>query len=98
MLIDQSIIDAASTALKGATLDTKKLHETEIAGWFFNLRDGPQFWLGTPPQPGMQPLYFDPAREGQEPVAWREAGGRMITQDRSMYRADIEWKPLYLAR
>lgn len=96
MIIDQSIIDMASDALQRATIDTKKLPETEIACWFFNLRDGPQFYFGSPPKPGMQPLYFEPAREGQEPVAW--LGDRMITQDRSMYRADIEWKPLYLAR
>lgn len=95
-LFSQDEVDQISDTLKRVTTSRRKLPETLIAGWFFNEPDGPQFWLGSPPHMGMQPLYYDPARDGQEPVAWR--AGEHITQDLSLYRTDIDWRPLYLAR
>jgi hypothetical protein len=93
-------MDKLSDLLKSSTLRTivrgYQLPEFEIAALFVNERDGPQFFTGE--RGRAQPLYSTPAREGQEPVAWRQIDGRMITQDRSMYREDIQWAPLYLAR
>lgn len=84
-------------ALHRAVIDRKPFPETEIAGWFKNEPSGPQFWTG-PPTEGMQPLFYEPARDGQEPVAWRDKNSRMITSNPEMYRDDFQWRPLYLAR
>ena len=98
-LLTQTEIDALSDGLKRAAIIGPKLPEVEIAAWFMNLPDGPQFWLGEPKSgSGLQPLYYQPSRVGQEPVAWRMVNGWIITQDRSVYREDIIWQPLYLAR
>lgn len=97
-LFSEKEIDALSDGLKRAAIAAVRLPESEIAAWFINYSDGPQFWLGTPPRPGMQPLFYQPVTDEQIPVAWRDCGSRLITQDRSMYRDDLEWKPLYLAR
>jgi hypothetical protein len=104
-ILRQSEIDQMSDALKRetlkrATLSRPRLPETEIAGWFINASDGPQFWYGTPPQYGMQPLYLSPAYESQQPVAWRATSGEgwFIASDLAMYRKDMEWQPLYTAR
>ncbi len=99
MLFKQHEIDQMSDVMKHLALRANKLPECEIACWFINESDGPQFFSGTPPIIGMQPLYFAPAKEGQQPVAWRAKNiYDFVTQDRAMYRADIEWQPLYLAR
>jgi hypothetical protein len=97
----RSDTDRISDLLKASTVRShqrgKELPEVEVAALFVNERDGPQFFVGE--RGRAQPLYFTPAREGQEPVAWMApAEGRIITQDRSLYRDDVEWVPLYLAR
>jgi hypothetical protein len=94
-------MDRISDLLKTSTLRrhivSKQLPEVEIAALFVNDRDGPQFFTGE--RGRAQPLYLTPARDGQEPVAWLAPHEhRMITQDRSQYRDDIKWVPLYLAR
>lgn len=94
-------MDRISDLLKASTLrshaTSKHLPEVEIAALFINDRDGPQFFTGE--RGRAQPLYYTPACDGQEPVAWiAPKEHRMITQDRSLYRDDIEWVPLYLAR
>lgn len=92
-------IDGISDGLKRAVYRAEMLPETPVAAWFINRPGGsPEFWLGTPPMPGMQPLYYEPAREGQHPVAWRASNSQLITADPDAYRQDMVWKPLYLAR
>jgi hypothetical protein len=86
-------------ALRRAGMEGRLLPTLDIAGWFVNTSTGPEFWVGTPPQPGMQPLFLTPAYPGQEPCAFKATGyGGLITQDRLAYRDDIKWTPLYLAR
>lgn len=99
-MFSQKDIDEISTTLQRAVLQGRKLPEYEIAGWYFNEAAGPQFFIGgdlrIPPERLLQPLFFEPVRADQEPAAWR--WGSLITQDKSIYRQDIEWKPLYTAR
>lgn len=102
-MLSQPIIDKISDEMKRAAIISTKLPETEIAAWFFNASDGPQFFVGEPraalsPSYKLQPLFYSPRWEGQKPVAWRIAPGDLITPDRSLYRDDIDWRPLYLAR
>jgi len=97
----RSDVEKVSDLLKAHTVRLhvrgKQLPESEVAALFVNERDGPQFFTGGASR--AQPLYFTPAHEGQQPVAWMAPKmQRMITQDRSTYRGDIEWVPLYLAR
>lgn len=82
----------------------KQLPETEILVWFVNDAHGVEFWHGdfiTIRQnlTNAQPLYGTKASFAQEPVAWMtRAHGILVTQDRSFYRDDLKWEPLYLAR
>ena len=99
-MFSQEEIDGMSDGLKRAARRHPSLAETEIAAWFINTDHGPEFLLGIPSRGDrrLQPLFFVPAREGQLAVAWREADGSLITGDVSVYRDDMRWLPLYLAR
>ena len=98
--MDQPEIDRLSDLLKASTLrryrDEHDLPEVAIAALFVNQPGGPQFWRGDRGQG--QPLYLTPARPNQQPVAWRDKNGMLVVIDKSPYRDDIEWQPLYLAR
>ena len=98
--LDQRSIDLLSSALQRAVIEGRKLPEIEIVTWFFNALDGPQFGepRDLPTRYCMQPLYATPANPSSEPVAWKDKASPLVTQDRTMYREDIDWMPLYLAR
>lgn len=102
MHIDQPAIDHMSDVLKKIALGHIKISETPICAWFVNEPDGPQFFIGdirTRKGLVLQPLYNSKATEMQDPVAWiSRKNGVIITQNKSCYRDDIVWEPLYTAR
>lgn len=98
MVFDQFEIDAMSNALKRAAIYANRLPEIEIAAWYVNTSSGPEFWLGNKPIIGMSPLFYTPAYSGQEPSAWKDRDGMLITRDTYIYNQQITWVPLYTAR
>lgn len=77
----------------------RRLPEAEVAAYFINMPHGPEFFRCR----GPQPLFDTPAHEGQAPVAFTaNAGGHHLfavtPEQKALYRDDIEWTPLYLAR
>ena len=101
-MFSQDQIDQLSDGLKRAALRAMRLPEAEIAAWFINEHDGPQFFTGMPniPKLNYQPLYLTPAYPDQKPVAAIASERNLIAtiENKHMYRDDIVWKPLYLAR
>lgn len=96
----QSEYDALSDALKSQAIKDHLGHiETEpAAAYFCNTRHGVEFSIRYDFRlsDNWQPLYLNPAHPMQEPVAW--ISPPLIAVDTSMYRADLEWRPLFTAR
>lgn len=101
--LDQSLIDLVSDGLKRAVDQRGALPAPEIIAWYINTSHGPEFFTGritAPPRNPFFPLFGTPAYPDQQPAGWKALDGQLIcaADDRTLYRDDMKWRPLYSAR